>query len=171
MAHDEAYKVFALDDDPVFLEALRERISTLRLPGVSFVLETFSSREALYSNLNSSPQIVLLDYFLDEEQGTVSGQQVLFELRSHAVDVPVIILTSLKDVRKAVMLLKAGATDFVVKNSYWWDNLEKALFNVVGDLKAKRKGGEVSVLMQRYQTAVVVLAIIMVLVVLSIIIF
>lgn len=66
---------------------------------------------ALQMFSESAPVAMLLDLVLPE----VSGREVCRVVKSHAPDVPVIILSSISDVVDKVLLLEIGADDYVTK--------------------------------------------------------
>jgi signal transduction histidine kinase len=67
--------------------------------------------------------ILLLDLGLKKTKGTETFDRV----RSHAEDIPVIVLTGLQDQEAAVDLLQDGAQDYLTKNSLGADRLQKSI--------------------------------------------
>jgi diguanylate cyclase (GGDEF)-like protein len=66
--------------------------------------------------------------FLDLELGgSDSGVEVLERMRSDDLDVPVIVVTGSGDESKAVVAMKAGAYDYLVKDTLTVDTLERAV--------------------------------------------
>lgn len=82
-------------------------------------------KSALEDFKNDSNQIVLLDITLPD----CDGLELLMELKSLNPDTPIIVVTSLEDVRKSVLAMQRGAWDYVIKEEpmKFAENLKAAL--------------------------------------------
>lgn len=99
-----------LEDDPVFLQDLSERI-TAGVPGCA--LRTWPDGESFLS----SPQIDSLDMlFLDLRLPGVSGLEVLQELEKRGIRYPVLVLSSLNSDDAVFRALESGALGYVYKS-------------------------------------------------------
>ncbi|HUH03264.1 MAG TPA: sigma-54 dependent transcriptional regulator [Kofleriaceae bacterium] len=67
-------------------------------------------------------ELVVLD--LDLGRGKRNGIEICAELRGTHADLPIIILTGHGNIDDAVQAVKAGATDFIVKDPYLEDKLD-----------------------------------------------
>jgi DNA-binding NtrC family response regulator len=100
-------RILIVDDDRELLASLTDLMTgagwTVRQAG--------DGTEAIQVAEEWSPQVVLLDL----EMPVKGGQAALEELRFLAPDVPVVILTGHGNIERAVVAMKAGATDFLTK--------------------------------------------------------
>ena len=58
---NEKIKLFLVDDDTVFLKLLEIEL----LEQADFTIETFATGELCVTNLTHTPDVIILDYFLD----------------------------------------------------------------------------------------------------------
>jgi two-component system response regulator FixJ len=99
--------VFVVDDDP----ALRRSMSAL-LSAEGIPAETYASAREFFAAVDpQQPGCVVLDLLLRGE----NGLDVLQDLRSRGLHLPVIVLTAHGTVPTSVEALRAGAIDFVEK--------------------------------------------------------
>ena len=128
--------VLIIDDEAEIRESLQ---TLLELEG--FVVETASSGEEGLQRVGEHPfDLVLLDLALPGR----NGMEILAEIRSHDLHLPVIMITAYGTVENAVRAMQSGAANFVQKP---WDN-EK----LVADLRAAvgwRRAAEENVQLKR----------------------
>lgn len=99
--------VFVVDDDRAMRKSLRWLIESVNLR-----VETFESATDFLEKFNNDrPGCVVLDVRMPG----MSGLDLQDHLRSHNVDIPIIIITAFGDVPMAVRAIKAGALDFIEK--------------------------------------------------------
>jgi DNA-binding NtrC family response regulator len=107
--------VFLVDDDPLFLHALKHHLHKKLKTRIR--LRVFSTGEACLSHLHQKPNLILLDYQLDPEEGrSMNGIEVLLKIRAARPDIPVVILSGNASLQTAVEAIKRGAYDFIEKN-------------------------------------------------------
>jgi two-component system NtrC family response regulator len=104
MAGDEL--VWLVDDD----SAIRELLSYM-VGQAGYRVEAFASGAEVLASSEPPPAAVLLDLMMPE----VDGVEVLKELQRRHPTVPVIILTAVNDVGRAVEVTKLGAWDYLTK--------------------------------------------------------
>jgi DNA-binding NtrC family response regulator len=98
--------VWVVDDDP----AIRELVSAI-VSSAGYAVDTFSGGAEVLACADPPPHAVLLDLMMPE----VDGVAVLKELKRRQPTIPVIILTAVNEVSKAVEVTKLGAYDYLVK--------------------------------------------------------
>ncbi len=98
--------VWVVDDEPAIRELLNVIVSTS-----GYDVETFSGGAEVLACADPMPGAVLLDLMMPE----VDGVAVLKELKRRHPSLPVIILTAVNDVSRAVEVTKLGAYDYLVK--------------------------------------------------------
>jgi DNA-binding NtrC family response regulator len=104
MAGDEL--VWLVDDD----SAIRELLSYM-VGQAGYRVEAFASGAEVLASSEPPPAAVLLDLMMPE----VDGVEVLKEFQRRHPRVPVIILTAVNDVGRAVEVTKLGAWDYLTK--------------------------------------------------------
>jgi len=98
--------VWIVDDDP----AIRELLSFM-VAEDGYRVEGFGSGAEVLATSDPAPAAVLLDLMMPE----VDGVEVLKELGRRHPSLPVIILTAVNDVARAVEVTKLGAYDYLTK--------------------------------------------------------
>src|SRR5688500_14921531 len=98
---------FVVDDDPVYADSI-----SLQLQKSGFDVKCFSSGGGAMHQLNSSPDLIVLDHDLGEKQ---SGLQYLQKIRHKAPNVPVLFLSQQDDVNAASQALGFGASYYIEK--------------------------------------------------------
>jgi len=114
-------RILLVDDDEVDRLAVKR---LLRRAGIAAEVEERTDRNGALAALEKGPvDCVLLDYRLPPSDGVA----LLRELRDRGVGVPVVALTGQGDEEVAVELMKAGAADYLNKNSLTAERLERSL--------------------------------------------
>jgi len=112
--------IVAVDDQPEVLGLLGE---VFRARGRAY--QPFSDGEAAIKFVaGNAADIVLVVLDLELGPGKRGGIELLGDLRAAHPDLPIIILTGNATVDAAVRAVKAGATDFLVKDMYLEDTLD-----------------------------------------------
>ncbi len=110
-AAPQELKILILDDASTDVELIKR---ALRRAGHGFTAKWVDTRGAFVDALESfTPDVVLLDYRLPN----YDGREALAHVRLVHPEVPVIIVTGTLSDEAAIELLKAGATDYVLKNN------------------------------------------------------
>jgi signal transduction histidine kinase len=114
-------RVLLVDDDEV------DRMSVKRLfrqAGLTAAFEECAEPERVRALAASGKfDCILLDYHLPRTDGLT----LLRELRNGGINLPVVALTGLGDEEVAVALMKAGAADYLNKNTLSAERLERSL--------------------------------------------
>jgi signal transduction histidine kinase len=114
-------RILLVDDDEVDRRAV---MRLLRQAGIPARVEERGDRISALAAAHAEPfDCVLLDYRLP---GT-DGLSLLKDLRTSGVSAPVVVLTGQGDEEVAVELMKAGAADYLNKNSLTSERLERSL--------------------------------------------
>lgn len=103
--------ILALEDNPGDIELIKYELLEAK---INFSLKhVFSKTDFLRELDDFNPDIVLVDYTIPG----FSGMEALSLLKELVPDLPVIFVTGTIDEESAVECMKAGATDYVLKNS------------------------------------------------------
>ena len=130
-------RLLLIDDDAVDRINVKRLIARGSLRGAE-VLEASGSTEALAilaTRDGVTPDCVILDYVLAGE----TGLEVIDKLREAREFAPVIVLTGQRDPLTAAALMKAGALDFLSKDTLTADRLEQAVASAVRIARAERE--------------------------------
>ncbi len=129
-------KVFIIEDDFVFIEILANLLDTindelsekhLKVDYQSF----YSAKEAGYE-LSLKPDIVLLDYFImDDELNAETGTKLLHDIKEHDPMVDVIVVSGQESLEVKEELLKKGATAYVSKDEDSLSTLKPLLMEII----------------------------------------
>ncbi len=107
MGSSDKIKIFLVDDDAMFIESLRHLLSEYRTD-----VRSFTNGEECIRYLDEEPQIVILDYTLNN---TLNGVQVLNKIKHTSPDTEVIMLSGAGSHNVKRDTLKYGAYDFIEK--------------------------------------------------------
>ena len=95
-----AFKIFVVEDDPLYSEMLKYHLS---LNPDNEVIK-FETGEECLKNLHKSPSLISLDYSLPD----MSGFDVIKKVKEYNADIPIVVVSGQEDVAIAVRLLKAA---------------------------------------------------------------
>lgn len=124
MGERKKINVLAIEDDPFCVAIYRhygERMKKIVLN----VEHAVTLEESLnYLDTRSDIDMIILDYRV---HSTLTGLEILQHIRGKGFKIPVIVVTGSGDEEIAVALMKAGASDYLVKGHLTPEILEKAL--------------------------------------------
>jgi len=117
-------KALVIEDDPFSAAILRHYGD--KMEKYSLDLHHANTLEESLSYLDSCKdiQIIFLDYRVHSR---ITGLEILQHIRANAVKAPVIIVTGSGNEEIAVALMKAGASDYLVKGTLRPEMLEKSI--------------------------------------------
>jgi len=131
MARD--LRVLLVDDDEVDRMAVCRALKSSEL--AVDITETTTPKQARTLLLSQSFDCILLDFRLPEQ----SGLSLVNQLRQAGVDIPIVVLTGQGDEQIAVDLMKAGASDYMVKTRVSADSLTQLLRNAIRVYRAEQR--------------------------------
>lgn len=123
-------KIYILEDDRWYGAMLEHHLSL----NPDYQVSKFENEHAFFKALVDVPDVITLDYSLNE----MDGGQVLKKIKQVSPQTEVIIISGQKDIATAVSLLKAGAFDYIVKDEDTNDRLWNALLHLQ-EIKHLRK--------------------------------
>ncbi len=101
-------KIFIVEDNFMYSYILEEM---LKEHG-NFKIASFTSGEKCIELLDSNPDLVILDYNLDD---SMTGLDAFKVIHARKPKIPVIVLSSQTDIQVAADLLKLGVFDYIQK--------------------------------------------------------
>ncbi|MDH5230237.1 MAG: EAL domain-containing protein [Gammaproteobacteria bacterium] len=113
-------KILLIDDDDVDRMSIKRALKHSEKTNMEFSFSEASDAQlGLNIILNEPLDCIFLDYLLPDSDGL----EVLRRIREHGIITPIIMMTGHGDEKLAVKLMKAGATDYITKNSIDADEL------------------------------------------------
>lgn len=114
--------LFIVDDNPMVVIGLRQYLTTRF--GDSLAISTFSSGETALEKLDGSTNIVILDYYLEGE----NGNEVLRSIKAVNPKTEVIMLSANENIGIAIESFRNGAADYVVKGDKAWKKVTSLVY-------------------------------------------
>ncbi|WP_035993007.1 hybrid sensor histidine kinase/response regulator [Leptolyngbya sp. KIOST-1] len=139
-----ALEILLVDDDAVDRMAICRALSRADL--AVQVTEVNNAQEAIDCLNSAAYDCVFLDYRLPEQDGL----SLIRQWRSEGVTIPLVVLTGQGDEQIAVDLMKAGASDYLIKTRVSPDRLALLLRNALRVYEAEQR--EALALAQLQQT-------------------
>lgn len=125
--NNEKIKLFLVDDDALFLKSLEIEF----LQHADFIIETYATGELCIENLSHTPDIIILDYFLDGiVKGAMNGIETLDKIKAYNPDIPVIMLSCQDKIDVAISCMHHRAFDYVVKSETAFIRLQKIITTI-----------------------------------------
>ena len=115
--------IFIVEDDPWYGQLLHYHLSL----NPDDTVHLWTSGQECLDNMHLRPDVITIDFSLPD----ISGDKLLGKLRQRWPEVPVIVISAQNKITTAVQLLKAGATDYLVKD----DNTKDLLWNAMQRLR------------------------------------
>lgn len=127
-----------IDDDPSYMAVAQHLLS--KYQGRKFNIHWKQDGPSGLEYLQSGPpvDILLIDYYLPE----MNGLEVTRAIRDKGVETPIIFLTSNRDFRLAIEVMKYGVEDYIVKDEAVDSVLPRTILNVLERVDLKRKIAE-----------------------------
>ncbi|RZK31863.1 MAG: sigma-54-dependent Fis family transcriptional regulator, partial [Hymenobacter sp.] len=120
---EQPFTIFIVEDDPWYGQLLHYHLSL----NPDDTVQLWASGQECLDNMHLRPDVVTIDFSLPD----ISGDKLLARLRLRWPEVPVIVISAQSKITTAVQLLKAGATDYLVKD----DNTKDLLWNAIQKLR------------------------------------
>lgn len=101
--------IFVVEDNPMYSRFIKLKLDEKINNKVKF----FTNAEEAIAQLHHKPKIIILDYML----GTgMNGLQAIDKIKKILLNVPIIMVSSQKDIEVAIDVLRAGVHSYIVKD-------------------------------------------------------
>lgn len=117
-----AYNIYIVEDDKWYGSILEYHISL----NPEYRVTKFVNASDCLAQMHLKPDLITIDFSLPD----MTGEQLYKKVRAVNTSVPVIIISSQKDVSVAVNLLKIGVTDYLVKDDTTKDLLWNSIIRI-----------------------------------------
>ncbi len=127
-----------IDDDPSYMAVAQHLLS--KYQGKRFNIQWKQDGASALELLEKNPPIdmLLVDYYLPE----MNGLDVTRAIRERNIDIPIIFLTSNRDFRLAIEVMKYGVEDYIVKDEAVDSVLPRTIINIMERVRLKRRIAE-----------------------------
>jgi len=116
--------IFVVDDNEMFAMMVKDHLSN----NPSYKISLFSTGEECLKNLYQNPDLIILDYFLnDVYKEAANGLEILEEIKKKLGSVPVIMLSSQGKYGVAAQTISKGAVQYVNKDDEAFTNISRIL--------------------------------------------
>jgi DNA-binding NtrC family response regulator len=119
---NEKLTVFIVDDDH---QSMKQISRDLQREGI-YSLAVFTNSADLINNLQSLPDVIILDYALRDE----NGLDLMKKIKSFDPNIYIIFFSAQKNIEIAVKAIKYGAFDYLEKTKYSFRKLKKTLSSI-----------------------------------------
>jgi len=136
MTDKSKIKLFLVDDDALFLKSLEIEF----LNHADFEIETFATGELCIAGLSHSPDVIILDYMLDEiVDKAMNGIETLDKIKAINPDIPVVMLSGQDKIEVAINCMHHKAFDYVVKSETAFFRLQKIITTIFQQKKLQKE--------------------------------
>jgi two-component system OmpR family response regulator len=140
MKTQDSLSVFLVDDDKMFLSSLQNTLTSEFNKEID--ISMYSNGEECLKHVNGKPDIVILDYYLNDDQhpDAMDGLKVLQELKKKGrTDMMVIMLSGQDKLQVALDSIKNGAYEYVAKSESTFVRLQNIMKNAIKTLQSNRE--------------------------------
>ena len=124
MGHIKHKHIFVVDDDEMFSEMVKDHLEK----NPENKVKVFHTGEECLKNLFQNPDIVVLDYYLnDVSKGSADGLEILTEIKKHNEFIHVIMLSSQESYGIALQTISKGAEQYVIKDKNAFKKLDEII--------------------------------------------
>ncbi len=118
--------IFFVDDDKMMLNLMEYTFKCRD----GYEVKSYFSGEECVDNLNLNPDLIVLDYYLgDEDSKSMSGLETLHKISDFKKEFNVIILSREKNPGLIQKFIENGAKKYVIKDDYFIDTLIETIEN------------------------------------------
>lgn len=121
----QGLNLFIVDDNQLMVTGLRNYLDNRF--GTNLNISTFNTGESALKKVDEDTSIVILDYYLGDE----NGNDVLKSIKKINPKTEVIMLSSNEDIGIAIDSFRSGATDYVIKGEKSWRKIISLIQEII----------------------------------------
>uniref|UniRef100_UPI0025DAEB89 sigma-54-dependent transcriptional regulator n=1 Tax=Algoriphagus sp. TaxID=1872435 RepID=UPI0025DAEB89 len=125
------FKIFIVEDDPWYGQILEYHLSL----NPDYNVTLFSTAKSCLSKLHEKPDLITVDFSLPD----LSGDKLFQKIKEYNPTIPVVVISSQEDISVAVGLLKAGVSDYLVKDDATKDLLWNSVIKIRENQSLKKE--------------------------------
>ena len=139
MKNQNEYTVYLVDDDKMFLASLKNSIQ--QQFGSMFAIKEFANGEECLQKLDEEPDIVVLDYYLNDEEhpDAMDGLKILKEIKTASKDSLVIMLSGQDKLQVALDSIKNGAYEYIAKSESAMVRIQNTMKNAMETINSAKE--------------------------------
>ena len=123
--------IFIVDDDPFINELVIKRFNS-----DDYLVEPFEYGEECIDALDRNPDLIILDYyFFKSGIEVLNGMEIFDKIREKKPDIPIVMLSGQDRGDVVLEMARKGITDYIIKDNSLISNLEKAISEILGEVK------------------------------------
>jgi len=135
MDNKNKIKLFLVDDDAVYLKLLEIEF----FQNADFSIETFSTGEKCIESLSHNPDVIILDYKLDDiDRNAMNGIETLDKIKAFNSEIPVVMLSAQDRIEVAINCMHHKAFDYIVKSETAFIRLQHTITNIFHTQKIEK---------------------------------
>ena len=115
-------RIFIVDDDPMWTAILSQILTNMGYENII----TFENGASAVDNLHLNPEIVFLDYQMDD----MDGLEVLSRIKGYYPGIQVIFCTAYEDLNIAVNAIENGSVEYLLKGNATKSEVQSILVKV-----------------------------------------
>lgn len=130
-----AISLLLVDDDSSFARVFQD--SLLKARGIDFKVVRKTTVEDALAAIKANPSfdIVVTDYVLPDS----NGLEFCLQLSQMEQQIPVVVISSTKDIKLAVEVMKLGVEDFLLKDQLNETHFPRTLVNILDRIRVKNQ--------------------------------
>jgi DNA-binding NtrC family response regulator len=138
MENASPIQLLFIDDDAGYMAVAQHLLS--KYQGRRFLITWKQDARSGLAYLAQKPplDLLVLDYFLPD----LNGLELVRQIRDAHFDIPIIFLTSNRDFRLAIEVMKYGVEDYLVKDEAVDSVLPRTIINILERVRLKRRIAE-----------------------------
>ncbi len=123
----KAISVLLVDDDPTFASLFQD--SLLKARGIEFNLTRKTTADSALAAISEHPEfdLIVADFQLPD----ANGLEFCLRLNQSEQKIPVVMISSTRDIKLAVEVMKLGVEDFLLKEELKKAHLPRTLVNIL----------------------------------------
>lgn len=125
------FKIFIVEDDPWYGQILEYHLSL----NPDYNVTLFDTAKACLSKLHEKPDLITVDFSLPD----LPGDKLFQKIKEYNPTIPVVVISSQEDISVAVGLLKAGVSDYLVKDDATKDLLWNSVIKIRENQSLKKE--------------------------------
>lgn len=138
MTTDNNITVFLVDDDKLFINALKYALNKTATSIINII--SFSNGEDCIQYLRKQkPGIIILDYYLNKNYpDAINGLETLKKIKRISPGSEVIMISSQEDIQVAMETLNNGAYDYIVKGETALTKIKSDIESIIDDTEFEK---------------------------------